>query len=327
MSGVSRNYGPGNGAIQRFEYDEKDEQVFTQRYPQSAYLLIDSQDRYALTREGFYNQDVETSPNNIYISHQKLNGFGEIRRASVSDVYFPWRTPNVNINNNYFYLVINGDVYYLTIPEGFYKPSELALQMQTIANSATGFRTVASFGTTPVYFTGATWVITSNAIGKFTITATGATFSRPTGIAKAGNNTRDLNQLINFFTLSYTPLTTFTGGIPSMSYTRYIDFVSTNLTKHQRLKDGLTQLNYTDIIYRLYLQNDLNMPLTDDTFFGSRPVDIYRQIQNAKYMQWNKNEMISAIDIKLYDDSGELLYIPFQDWDANYFMTMLLSES
>ena len=69
------------------------------------------------------------------------------------------------------------------------------------------------------------------------------------------------------------------------------------------------------------------MPLTDDTFFGSRPVDMYRQIANPKYMMWNKNEMVSAVDIQLYDDTGELLYIPFQDWDANYLITMLLSES
>ena len=112
-----------------------------------------------------------------------------------------------------------------------------------------------------------------------------------------------------------------------MSYTRYIDFVSTNLTKHQRLKDSLTQLNYTNIIYRLYLENSLDMPLTDDTFFGSRPVDLYRQVTNPKYMMWNKNEMVSAVDIQLYDDAGELLYIPFQEWDTNYLITMLLSES
>ena len=37
--------------------------------------------------------------------------------------------------------------------------------------------------------------------------------------------------------------------------------------------------------------------------------------------------MISAVDIKLYDDAGELLYIPVDEWDNNYLMTMQLSES
>ena len=326
MSGVSRNYAPGNGAIQRFEYDEKDEQVFTQRFPQNAYLLIDSQDRYVLANDGIYDTDPEISPNNIYISHQKLNGFGEIKRCYISDIYFPWRTPNVNIRNNVFYLNIEGIEYYLSIPEGFYKPSELASTMQTIANGATGFRTVASVNTTPVYTTvGQPWTIATNALGRFTISSSGgATFSVyiENPIVTIPSN---INTVINFFT--GTPVTTKTGGIPSMAYTRYIDFVSSNLTKHQRLKDALTQFNYTNIIYRLYLENEVNLPLTDDTFFGSRPCDIYRQIANPKTIQWNKNEMISAIDIKLYDDNGELLYIPNQDWDANYLLTMQLSES
>jgi hypothetical protein len=328
-TGVSRNYPDGNGKLLRFEYGEHDETVVTQRYPQSAYLLIDSQDRYTLSKDGFYIQANETSPNNIYISHQRLNGFGEIKRVSVTDVYFPWRTPNININNNKFYLQINGTDYYIEIPEGFYKPSELALQMQTIANSATGFRTVASAGGVPVYTAlGQPWTIVSNAIGKFTITATGATFSAlPSGLTRVEGFNKDVNQVINFFTPTIIEVPTFTGGIASMSYTRYIDFVSTNLTKHQRLKDCLTQLNYTNIIYRLYLENQLDMPLTDDTFFGSRPCDIYRQISNPKYIMWNKNEMISAVDIQLYDDAGDPLYIPFQDWDANYLLTMLLSES
>lgn len=327
MSGVSRNYPDGTGKLLRFEYGEHDENVVTQRYPQSAYLLIDSQDRYVLDKDGFYIQSVETSPNNIYISHQRLNGFGEIKRASVSDIYFPWRTPNVNINNNKFYLNINGTDCYLEVPEGFYKPSELAEQLQTLANAENGFSTVASYPNHIYVDDGKPWVITSNAIGNFTVTPTGATISAPSSMDRAGNSKKDLNQIMNFFTQTSTGVATITGGIPSMSYTRYIDFVSTNLSKHQRLKDSLTQLNYTNIIYRLYLENELDQPLTDDTYFGSRPVDIYRQIQNPKYMMWNKNEMISAIDIKLYDDSGDLLYIPFQDWDANYIMTMLLSES
>ena len=240
MSGVSRNYPDGTGKLLRFEYGEHEENVVTQRTPQNAYLLIDSQDRYSLTRDGIYDDTNETSPNDIYISHQKLTGFGEIKRVFVSDIYFPWRTPNINIRNNIFYLRINGTDYYLTVPEDFYKPSELASTMQTIANGATGFRTLASFGTTPVYFTGATWAITSDAIGRFTITATGATFTTKIQ-GNDINNTGDLNQVINFSTPE-TPVTTFKGGIASMTYTKYIDFVSTNLTKHQRLKDYISYL-------------------------------------------------------------------------------------
>jgi hypothetical protein len=331
-TGVSRNYPDGNGKLLRFEYGEHDETVVTQRYPQSAYLLIDSQDRYLLNKEGFYEAKPETSPNNIYISHQRINGFGEIKRVSVTDVSFPWRTPNINIRNNIFQLRINNVDYFLTVPEDFYKPSELALKMQTIANSVTGFQTIASQGVVPVYSNvGQPWSITTDAIGRFLITASGgATFTTKTLTDVKGYGS-SINQVINYDTPS-APLpvpvfSTYRGGIPSMAYTRYIDFVSTNLTKHQRLKDSLTQLNYTNIIYRLYLENQLDMPLTNDTYFGSRPCDVYRQISNPKYIIWNKNEMISAVDIQLYDDAGDPLYIPSEDWEANYLLTMLLSES
>jgi hypothetical protein len=328
-SGVSRNYPDGNGKLLRFEYGEHDETVVTQRTPQNAYLLLDSQDRYLLNKDGSYEAKPETSPNNIYISHQKLNGFGEIKRVYVSDISFPWRTPNINIRNNIFQLRIAGVDYYLTVPEDFYKPSELALVMQNIANGATGFRTIASQGVTPVYSTvGQPWTIVTDSIGRFIITATGATFTTKTLSDVKGYGSY-INQIINFFTPS--PLgvvvPTYKGGIPSMAYTRYIDFVSTNLTKHQRLKDSLTQFNYTNIIYRLYLDNENQLPLTDNTYFGSRPSDIYRQIANPKTIMWNKNEMISAVDIQLYDDAGDLLYIPSEEWDANYIMTIQLSES
>jgi len=203
--------------------------------------------------------------------------------------------------------------------------------MQTIANGATGFRTIASQGGVPVYTpVGQPCTVTTDAIGRFTITATNATFTTETLTDVKGYES-SLNQVINFVTPSAsTPppvFATYRGGIPTMSYTRYIDFVSTNLTKHQRLKDTLTQLNYTNIIYRLYLNNENQLPITDDTYFSSRPSNIYRQIANPKTIMWNKNEMISAIDIKLYDDGGELLYIPEDEWEADYFLTMQLSES
>jgi hypothetical protein len=326
MSGVSRNYPDGNGKLLRFEYDEKDEQVVTQRTPQNAFLLIDSNDRYLLKNDGEYDNINPINPNDIYISHQKLNGFGEIKRVFVSDIYFEWRTPNINIRNQIFQLRINGVDYYLTVPEDFYKPSELALAMQTIANGATGFRTIASQGGIPVYSAvGQPWTFVTDAIGRFTITATGATFTTETLTNVTGYES-NLNNLMNYLT-PVLPVATYRGGIADLTYTKYIDFVSTNLTKHQRLKDALTQFNYTNIIYRLYLNNENQLPITDDTYFSSRPSNIYRQIANPKTIMWNKNEMISAIDIKLYDDGGELLYIPEDEWEADYFLTMQLSES
>lgn len=335
MSGVSRNYPDGNGRIQRFSYGEHEEETVTMRNPQSALLLIDAQDRYKLNKDGVYEADPETNPNNIYINHQKLNGFGEIKRVGVTDVFFPWRTPNINIRNNKFGLsleVTSGvyATYFITVPEGFYKPSELASAMQTIMNGATGWQ-LFPVTAPPTYLPAAGgWsVTTSSSTNAFTIQNPTIAFAQPSNAFDVTVQST-ISQVINFTPplLDINNVLIFTGGIPSMAYTQYIDFVSTNLTKHQRLKDNLTQFNYVDIIYRLYLSSGtFQAQLTNDTYFGSRPADIYRQVPVPKFMQWNKNEMISAIDIKLYDDAGELLYIPQNNWDANYLLTMLISET
>jgi len=39
MSGVTRNYPDGNGKLLRFEYNEKDEKVVTQRYPSKCLFI------------------------------------------------------------------------------------------------------------------------------------------------------------------------------------------------------------------------------------------------------------------------------------------------
>jgi hypothetical protein len=105
----------------------------------------------------------------------------------------------------------------------------------------------------------------------------------------------------------------YTGAIPTMAYTQYIDVCSNALTKFQTLKDTLTQFNYTNIICRIYLNDGMNQP---NTFFGSRPSTINRQITDPKFMKWNVDQMISGIDISYRDDSGDLLYIPNITADA-----------
>jgi hypothetical protein len=345
MSGVSRNYVAGNGAIQRFEYGEQDETVVTQRPPQSAVLLLDSLDRYIYDgRQERYIRTPPSNPNNIYISNQKLNGLGEIKRVTATDINFPWVTPNVNIRNNLFYLRIADDVdglnaadYYLEIDEGWYTPAELSNAIENKANTV-GWTNIV--GVTQIL--GTDWVFTNDPItSAFIVTA-------PTGppdyffgyvstsspiVQQNGGGNRQLNTMMNFFpgiaeNFVGQYLAGDVGGIPTMAYTQYVDFVSNSLTNFQRLKDTLTQFNYTNIVYRLYLNNELGMPQTPTSFFGSRPSVIYRQINNPKPMLWNKNQMLSAIDMKLYDDTGNLLYIPSINWSsADYLMGLQMSES
>jgi len=383
---VSRYNPQGNGALQRFEYDEKADNAITQRRPQESYLLIDSIDRYTLLADGNYDFSKIIPINNIYINHQKLNGFGEIKRGAVVEVSFPWTTPNVNERNNRLFFQKsdmtdnpNQSIYYIEVVEGFYTPSELATAMVTAFQSpkwwfdqegiqnrgddapeAAEVVTITNSPSTNIFlfeFTGDIRFILPP-INCIAVTFEGNIYVNPTNQPTSVFNGGSLinyfyvnlaNTLMNVVGLEYyvTKLTNISltptnsvvynatfatdvnqASIPTMAYTKYIDFVSDNLNKHQKLKDGLTQFNYTNVLYRLYLDTELSMPTTNDNYFGSRPViNVLRQITSPKYFEWNKNEMISAIDIKLYDDAGQLLYVPLKDINQNYLMTLHLSES
>ena len=307
-----------------FTFPDTTEKSSTTRPSQSAYLLIDSKDRYNLGKDGIYDQVPETSPNDILINHQRTLGLGKIKRLAVTEFSFPWSTPNVNETNNTLYITddVSNQKYYIKIDEDFYTPSELAEAIQTEIvdngwiNATTGV---------PDLVYNAPWTCTTDKVNKFTITSalSGSDWTVDPDSGLAG--------IMNIYAQnagSDGDVKFITGGIPSMAYTRYIDVCSSALTKYQNLKDSLTQLNYSDIICRIYLDNNLNTPLTDTSYFGSRPcINLSKQIVAPKYILWNENEMITSIDIRLYDDDGNLLYIPKDNWDLDYFLTLQMSES
>jgi hypothetical protein len=307
-----------------FTFPDKDEKASTTRPAQSAYLLIDSRDRYNLNKEGLYDQEPETSPNNIIINHERALGSGQIKRIAVTEFSFPWSTPNVNQTNNT--LTITDDVsdqeYIITIDEDFYTPSELADAIQSKLSS-TGWVNATTGVPAPTY--NAPWACTTDNINRFTIASS---LAGTTWTVKPDSGLSNIMNIYNKSAESDGTVNFITGGIPSMAYTKYIDVCSKTLTKFQNLKDSLTQLNYSDIICRIYLENNLNTPLTDTSYFSSRPcINLSRQIVAPKYILWNENEMITSIDIQLYDDAGDLLYIPEDNWDLDYFLTLQMSES
>ena len=313
--------------FQNFNYTDTGERATTIRNPNSALLLLDSRDRYNLDKDGLYYQIPETNPNNILINHQRTLGAGQIKRIAVTEFSFPWSTPNVNERTNNLTItdIPTNQEYYIVVPENFYTPSELASEITSILTTS-GWINATTNVPEPLY--NAPWNCAVDNIGRFTLT------SIVSGSDWEVQPTSGIAQLTNIFAKS-TALNTpnpaykyITGGIASMAYTKYVDVCSKTLTKFQNLKDSLTQLNYTDIICRIYLENDTNTPTSDTSYFASRPcLNICKQFSCPKYILWNENEMVFSIDIELYDDSGELLYIPKDNWDLDYFLTIQMSES
>lgn len=311
--------------FQNFNYTDDKEKAITFRNPQSALLLVDSRDRYNLDKDGEYYQIPETSPNNILINHQRTLGAGQIKRIAVTEFSFPWSTPNVNERNNTLTItdIPTNQQYYIIVPENFYTPSELASEITSILTTQ-GWINASTNIPEPLY--NAPWdCYTSPGTNKFTITSSlaGSDWKVQPFSGLAG-----LMNITGIISSSDAVDKFVSGGIPSMAYTQYIDVCSKTLTKFQNLKDSLTQLNYTDVICRIYLQNDTNTPTSDTSYFASRPcLNICKQFSCPKYILWNENEMVFSIDIELYDDTGKLLYIPQENWDLDYFLTIQMSES
>ena len=287
-----------------FSYPENPEKAITTQHQNEAYLLLDTIDRYVLGTDGAYDVTRKVPNNNFFINHQKLLGLGQLKKIAVTEFMFPWSTPNVNIRNNYLFLqLVGGDFVYVVVPEDFYTPAELAAELQAQLNNNLYTDYPSN---TPTSAGSPTWVVSVNAKTKaFTIENQNQNFrlNYPDGAPD-----EDLTSVMNLQyrdTISYDLFVI--GGVPSMAYTTYIDVCSNALCKFQTLKDTLTQFNYTNIICRIYLNDGMNQP---ESYFGSRPSVIYRQITEPKYIKWNIDQMIPGIDIQYRDDSGNLLYIP-----------------
>ena len=302
-------------AFQNFSYPETDEKSITTTHQNEAYLMIDSVDRFSLVPRsiGYYDITSFKDPSNYLINHQKINGLGQLSRIAITDYQFPWVTPNVNVRNNIFFFTgwtgTAFQLYYVIIPEGWYIPSDLATTLQTALNTVQYTNYPNNTPVSPVYGVG-TWSVTLDAKTNSFSISNSAVFWVPSPPI----NTPAINTLMNFPTINTAGFLdvsqlfrTVIGGVPSMAYTTYVDVVSNTLTKFQDTKDTLTQFNYTDIMTRIYLNDELNQP---NTYFGTRPTTIYRQISNPKWVKWNRDESIGQIDIQYYDDKGQLLYIP-----------------
>jgi hypothetical protein len=342
-----------------FQYPDHIDSASTIRPSEGAYFLLNSNDRYpqdSNSGTNFYDDTNPINPNNILISKGKQYGAGAIKRIAITNINFPFTTPNINVNNNRFYIsaFVGGtlNTYFIIVPEGFYSGSALATAMTNQMNKASGgygwftlTNTLTSQGA--LINSVSTWTVVFNGAGSFTIsnssslnfspdtTSTGTfissnlSVSNGTNIVSNGTSFKTINLLSGFNYGFLAPLaSSATGGIASLCYTRYIDFVSATLCKFQDTKDSQSYQFNTDIIYRLYLDATINLPAGQTSYFCTQPcINMNIDVTNPKFMKWNPNEYLTSIDIQLIDDMGNPLYIPNVNWGSNYLITFLMLDS
>jgi hypothetical protein len=288
----------------------------TSRQPASAYLFIDSQDRFQISSLG-PSADINTvlvalqtgnarpALNNFIIQKRQPFLSGYFTRLAVTECRFEYNSPNVNPRNNKIVFYDSAAVeHVITVPEGFYTPDELAAELDTLLTAA---------------IPGQTWQVDYTKDCQFEIESDENFQISP------GDNWATVDQMLRslFFMMNfnladnYNPALVQTGSpFPSMTYTRYIDICSRQLTQYQKVKDNSTRENQVPgVLCRLYLGNYTTEGLGDGGttanlyFPGCRPCVLSRIFNVPKYASWNPGAFIDQIDIELRDDIGNLLYI------------------
>lgn len=315
------------------------EHATTIRYPTSAQLCLDSADR--IDPKATLQQNSYQRYNNFTITKNQNLIQGAFKRVTLSEIRFPYAIPNINPRNNTL-LIAFGDsttlanpVYLpITINEGFYTGAELATALTTAITSLEYNGNPYPYASTMT----CTWN-DKNASGKdgaFIFassqqgTATDYIYLFIKGNPANGDYQDQFLSLLGmaqpFIPTTYDCRTPFIPagetassgapletGVAPLIYTSYIDIVSQQLTNFQRVKDTSTQATIPrlGILYRLFIVDEAseNNP---DLIFGTFPFTIYRKLVIPKVIRWSGEHAIGQIDISLYDQFGEPLYIPKQ---------------
>jgi hypothetical protein len=113
---------------------------------------------------------------------------------------------------------------------------------------------------------------------------------------------------------------------PCFLYTPYIDILSNNLTKFQKIKDTDTAPSKrTSMISRVYLSGVGNPQLTSAAGLGTQPFIMTADLNTPKTIRWSPDETVFNLDFTVNDFYGDPIY-----WDANFptefQMTLLCAE-
>ena len=327
------------------------EDVAITRVPGDSYLVIDSADRSSSTSStGEPLAAPYTQPyNNFRLQKPQNLVQGGFTRLQLTEVNFPYAIPNINPYTDTLWVriinptggaVINQKITLETSPgdpiEGMYYGSDLAFILAGELNTTAAISSSIGITWQVVYIPND---ITAAYNGGFqiicTLTSTGAEYpfalypSSPASVgvqpipAKSLLNVLGFNPLSNWTYLT-TPSSIKASGYAPLSYTSYIDVVSSKLTYYQNVQDSSSKTNSKGgVICRLFVTNDNSASASVGYFWngttpvryqsslppGSAPFIIHRQFVSPKSFKWNKNTAIDTVDIQLYDDAGQPLYI------------------
>lgn len=286
----------------------------TVRPSSTANFLIDSTDRddTAYPNSG----DFQITKNNSL-----FNGF--FNRMAVQEVVLDWGIPNISLEDEndsfsvtYVFPPNPAATVTINLPNGFYTVAQAIDTIVSQLNVAVGVpgAFVINAGNTGIYMSVDQTVV---AAGTFEI-----------------HDTVLANQIFTFGQIDSGQAQSYPIIAPRLLNYRYLDFVCSQLTYNQELKDADTSPQSRDVLYRWYFGWD-NEPSYDTLGFpvlqGYRPFVARRLIAYPKQIRWAPSQPVGNLRFEVYNENDEIVNaekFPAADGGAvmEFQMTLLLSE-
>ena len=322
----------------------------TTRPSSTANFLVDSLDKASGSSTDFL----------INKNNSLFNGF--FHRIAVNEVVMDWGLPNVAQwwGNNFLTVLVNpgggatnGTAYTITVPDGFYSMIDLMRVVCSLLNAAPG--QTATFSVDAVVntqvgikSTQAFAVVWEQSASAATVPAGSEPYYVPQNALARGlfSSSQLYTGALPLAVGNAAYTTTKVVLAPLVLGTRYVDFVSDQLTYNQDLKDNTTAAVQRDVLYRWYFawdtQSGVNSlvpssppaPTTAPLFpyyvyQGYAPFNQRRILPYPKQIRWESSQPIGQVGFQVYDDRGRLLDTSQFTPSANFQfqMSMLLSEN
>lgn len=278
------------------------ERSTTIRQPSTANLQLDSFDRNV----------INPTPWNFQINRGNsiLNGF--FTRIGTTEVVLEWNLANIQpaLDNSTLDISFNNTVYTVPFSTGFY---DVALVLDEIVDY---MNTITSTTDWSVKTVG----------GVIGLDVSGGVFR-----VLPGNLQQQL--ALGLVTTGFKPI-----NRPDLRPWRYLDFISSQLTYNQELKDSSTCPIVRDVLCRWYMAWD-NPPDIDKYGFpilmGYTPFTARRIFNPPKQIKWDENQPIGQLSFEVYGQSefyptgkllSEIYTTALSNTHTNWLMTLQVSE-
>lgn len=306
MSYMSVAMARHHGALSAPEIQDK---AVTTRAASTANFCVDSLDRV----------NYGTAPSSDFIINKNQSLFnGFFTRIAMNEIVLDWCIPNVGqfTENNTLSVVTAGPVTTLvTLPTGHYTIADALDSLVVALNAALG---AGTFRLEDKY--GAVWVAGPSYGPVFLAETAGANFTiLPSPLQ--GQLTLKANVAGTAF-----PVT-----CPKLLPYYFIDFVSSQLTYNQDLKDNSTSPDNRDILYRWVFAQD-NVPQALDRYGypilqGYQPFVLRRYLSFPKQVAWDPKQPIGQLSFQVYTSNGDLLDPTSLLGEMEYQMNVLVTEN